>query len=891
MENIKKLFIEDIENMFAFNLTNSEKAVEFDFGQYKLHRLYKPLINLYIKEFFENLENNIEDEKDREKILNIFIDFFSLYYNNWDFGYFKSKFNNYQYRVPYSGKDTEFFWATKDCYYVKTSDVVNEMQLDSMFDNEKLKLKFSKKVKASWEKQDKYDFSVEVKELFDEEWEKLWYEIIFYNWEESKWNQASKKKQIKEVLKEYNIDYENNLWLKKAIDEFLKKWWRDYFIHKRLKNFLLEELEWYFFQVLKNDTENKVKILELQNKIKLLKEKYQDDKDYLSFQIWKLLKEFVKETEDRSLNVYETAYIWIVNFINILSDLEELKKTLWLKPRKIKKQEYVITLWKLSEYIKNFTNEYFENIDTEQFHKDIFEEILRNEKQKQEWIELGMIDEKVENIFNMLGEIEDKYKNLPIDTKFFEKDSKLYEFLNKLWDSKLYEEDCKLDGLLIKSENFQALNTLWKDYAWTIKTIYIDPPYNTWNDDFVYKDNYNHSSWLSMMENRLRLARNLINNKWVIWSFVWVKEQDNLKKLFKNIFPEYEINDVIWQKTLEWAEWKMKWNYWFRNDHDYFFFLNNKIYLKKFYKSVSTRKWKPANPDKDKRWLWYSWRTKVNNYEDNSEYSFIVYVLKPEINKIVDESYKNKILIHNFSEINYPVYVSKQDDIIFEEKYSNFIIRKHKNKFEFTIDEFISLYKDWRFYFWKKGDAWFTAPKIFVHENVEYKVWDVIDIVSQSEAYDEIDKLDFWLSKDEIKKRTPKPEKLIYFLLYILPLSDNLVIDFFNWTWTTISVSQKMWIKWIWVELFDDNFNLTVKRLKKVLFWEQWWISKEVNWKWWWFFKYLYLEQYDDWFDENGYLSRLEDNIKKLENMDIEQNSINDLLVVLEDVKTKVIGE
>jgi hypothetical protein len=80
MENIEKLFIEDIENMFAFNLTNSEKAVELDFGQYKLHRLYKPLINLYIKEFFKELENF--KEKDSEKVLNMFIDFFSLYYNN-----------------------------------------------------------------------------------------------------------------------------------------------------------------------------------------------------------------------------------------------------------------------------------------------------------------------------------------------------------------------------------------------------------------------------------------------------------------------------------------------------------------------------------------------------------------------------------------------------------------------------------------------------------------------------------------------------------------------------------------------------------------------------------------------------------------------------------------
>jgi hypothetical protein len=66
-------------------------------------------------------------EQEAEKILGLFTDFYSLYYSNGDFGYFKNKFSTYQYRIPYSGKDTEFRRATKDCYYVKTSDVVNDM--------------------------------------------------------------------------------------------------------------------------------------------------------------------------------------------------------------------------------------------------------------------------------------------------------------------------------------------------------------------------------------------------------------------------------------------------------------------------------------------------------------------------------------------------------------------------------------------------------------------------------------------------------------------------------------------------------------------------------------------------------------------------------------------
>jgi adenine-specific DNA-methyltransferase len=830
MENIEKLFIEDIENMFAFNLTNSEKTVELDFGQYKLHRLYKPLINLYIKEFFQEIEKF--EEKDREKILNIFIDFFSLYYNNWDFGYFKSKFNNYQYRVPYSGKDTEFFWATKDCYYVKTSDVVNEMQLDSMFDNEKLKLKFTKKVKASWEKQDKYDFSVEIKELFDEEWEKLWYEIIFYNWEESKVAKNSKMKQVKEVLKEYNIDYENNPWLKKAIDEFLKKWWRDYFIHKRLRNFLLEELEWYFFQILKADTENKVKILELQNKIQLLKEKYQDDKEYLNFQLWKILKEFVQETEDRDLNIYETAYSWIVNFINILSDLEELKKTLWLKPRKVKKQEYVITLWKLAEYIKEYTNNYYDDLDLEQFNKDIFEEIIKNKEQKQEWISLGMIDEKVENIFNMLWEIENKYKNLPVDTKFFEKDSKFYEFLNKLWDSKLHEEDSLLDGLLIKSENFQALNTLIKDYDWTIKTIYIDPPFNLWeNGDFMYKTDYLDGSWASLLYDRIMLWKSLLDEDGSFWT----------RCDYHGDYIVRQIKDMIFGKDN------------FRNE---------------LVVNRSTQMWSTANrfPTNFDNIFWYVKNT--DNYTFNK-------IERDRICKYCWQKKEPQWIIMHSPGLRYP-----------PERYINwrkFLPPKwrHWTFVQSTIDK---LYSKW---------------EIMIDENIEYididwnKVRGMLKYLQSSTEFIDNNWTDIAWYSSTTKFSTENSEMLLKRVIQSTSNWNDIVLDFFLWSGTTTATAQKLWRKWIWIEFWKQFEEVDIPRMKQVIYWKQNLISKDkdVNYKWWWFFKYLYLEQYDDWFNEDGYLSKIENDIKKLENMNIEQNSINDLLFVLEDVKKKIIGE
>jgi adenine-specific DNA-methyltransferase len=62
------------------------------------------------------------------------------------------------------------------------------------------------------------------------------------------------------------------------------------------------------------------------------------------------------------------------------------------------------------------------------------------------------------------------------------------------------------DNLIIKGNNLLALHTLKSNFAGKVKLIYIDPPYNTGNDSFNYNDNFNHSTWLTFMKNRLEVA-------------------------------------------------------------------------------------------------------------------------------------------------------------------------------------------------------------------------------------------------------------------------------------------------------------------------------------------------------------------------------------------------
>lgn len=854
MSELQKQFLEEIEQMFWFNLTNSEKNVEFDFGQYKLNRLYKPFINLYSKDFFVSIEKGITNDKEKQKVIDTFIDFFSLYYNNWDFGYFKSKFNNYQYRVNYSWKDTEFFWATKDCYYVKTSDVVNEIELNAINtqtwldiweQKEDVKLKFTKKVKSSNERNDKFDFEIEIKDLFiqneDEDEIKIGYEIIFYNWEESSVNKSTKLKEIKEELKKYKIDYENNVWLQNALDNFLKKWWRDYFIHKRLKEFLSEELEWYFFQVLKDDIQNKVAILEIQNQINTLKERYSEDKDYLDFQIAKLLKE---SSNEKNLNIYTFSYAWILNFINIISDLEELKKSLWTKKRKVVREDFCITLWKLDEHIK---------VD----RKEIFEEISKNENQILEWKELLSNDLKHLKDINIDWIINDlkfqnfeKTKNIVVDTKHFDRKSEVYKRISWMWKQELFEDNAKLDWILIKSENFQALNTLQDKYAWKIKTTYIDPLYNTWSDWFVYKDWFSHSTWCSMMYDRLVLGKKMLSDDWVLFWSIDDFEVESFKMIWINIFWEKYLDNFIWRKSWEWRDWKMKNTTTFRKDHEYIITLFNwNLSLNKI-KELPSFVWKWSNPDNDIKWDWLSWSISRSDEWSNINSEKYYSVISPSWNVIT-------------------------------------------RQFDITKEEFEKFDKEWKIYW---GESWNNVPRFKIYINEKREITPYSIFLNKWTTTNGSKRLwDLLWNIDLANEMRPKPPFLIETLVQLWSEKDSIILDFFFWSWTTLE-----WVidlnkddnwnrKILWIEMWNHFESITLKRMKKLFYSFDWkdWKAQDLNW-YNWFFKYLYLNQYDDWFSENGYLKNLESNINALESLKIEENKISDLVFRLKDLKEKI---
>jgi len=104
------------------------------------------------------------------------------------------------------------------------------------------------------------------------------------------------------------------------------------------------------------------------------------------------------------------------------------------------------------------------------------------------------------------------------------------------------------DNLIIKGNNLLVLHSLKKRFAGKVKLIYIDPPYNTGNDEFNYNDNFNHSTWLTFMKNRLEIAKELLREDGSIYINIDYNEVHYLKVLMDEIFGKNNFQrEIIWR--------------------------------------------------------------------------------------------------------------------------------------------------------------------------------------------------------------------------------------------------------------------------------------------------------------------------------------------------------
>ena len=111
-------------------------------------------------------------------------------------------------------------------------------------------------------------------------------------------------------------------------------------------------------------------------------------------------------------------------------------------------------------------------------------------------------------------------------------------------------EDTITDNLIIKGNNLLALHSLKKEFAGKVKLIYIDVPFNTGKDDFKYNDNFNHSTWLTFMRNRLEIAKDLLSEKGSIFLHLDFHESHYMKILMDEVFGRENFrNNIVWCYT------------------------------------------------------------------------------------------------------------------------------------------------------------------------------------------------------------------------------------------------------------------------------------------------------------------------------------------------------
>ena len=457
------------------------------------------------------LDKQLSDEIDKD-IYRHLIKFFSRYFRNG-----MISINRY---FLLHDEDVCFHWSNKDQYYVKSMEYLKKYGFKVKDLNVNFRIVKAQLEKGNSKPNEKKFFVLNDKIFdFDEDKKEL---NIYFDYraltdeEKEKFKSKSQTKINKEIVKVLDekipknslarLIFEkegNKTIIEKHINKYTKRKVIDYFIHKDLKGFLERELDFY----IKNE------FLQLEDLDILNKEDYFDRlRTYLN-----------------AVKVFRNIASKIIDF---LSQIENFQKKIWEKKKFVINTHYVITLDKIKEYAG------------EKFLESILDEILSNEKQLEEWKELFGIEVKNKNDLIERNTLDGKeWKKLPIDTKYFGEEFK-WKLLSAL--SKNNDLDEILDGILIKSENWQALNLLLNKYYEKVQTIYIDPPYNTGNDGFLYKDNYRHSSWLTMMENRLRLAKELMRKEGAIFISIDDNELYNLKNM-SDLLGFNFISNIIWK--------------------------------------------------------------------------------------------------------------------------------------------------------------------------------------------------------------------------------------------------------------------------------------------------------------------------------------------------------
>ena len=438
--------------------------------------------------------------------------FFNRYYEDGDF-ISKRRYKEGVYAIPYEGEEVKLYWANQDQYYIKTSEnfkdytfafegiTVHFRLVDATTEqNNNKESKDSKRTFMLFTEDEenypglktfKYDaeageivirFVYDIPEDKKRKYAEENYDAI------QKWILSLRAAELIQLLAPIPTGKgkETTTLLEKHLKGYVAKNTFDYFIHKDLREFLTRELDFFIKSEVMHledlDTSSEARVETYLAKIKAIK------------RVGKII-------------------------IDFLAQIEDFQKKLWLKKKFVVETNWCITLDKIDE--------------------SFWAEIIDNKAQNDEWITMYAIDEAEGWSNPPTVEFLRQNQNLIIDTKHFPNTFK-YALLESIPD--LDEQTC---GVMLNSDNYQALKLLLTRYEKKLQSIYIDPPYNTDASPIMYKNGYKDSSWLSLITDRVSLSKQLMCDGAVFAFAIDDFEEKFAHCVLDEVFPHGELGTVV----------------------------------------------------------------------------------------------------------------------------------------------------------------------------------------------------------------------------------------------------------------------------------------------------------------------------------------------------------
>jgi len=378
------------------------------------------------------------------------------------------------------------------------------------------------------------------------------------------------------------------------------------------------------------------------------------------------------------------------------------------------------------------------------------------------------------------------------------------------------------DNLIIKGNNLLVLHSLKKRFTGKIKLIYIDPPYNTGNDEFKYNDAFNHSTWLTFMKNRLEVAKKMLIGNGMIFVSCDDNEQAYLKALLDEIFKrENFVSCLVWKSNPRGRAMDK-------------FFATTKEYILVYAKDITQINISMKVIEDTKKIEKYKYKDDISLYKkgyplhngtrdfhinNRPNLAYSIYYNPDTKDAVVkDEKMKDKKGLYYIDENYIDKELEKKGYIRIIPKVNN--QTKRRRVWRWGTEKFLREYKT-ELLFVKEYSGYYIYQKDRLsrmgEKHEKYK--DIIEGIRTDEGGLEIQEL---LGKKSFA--FPKPLKLLKHLFSVVDTKkDSIIMDFFSGSGTTAQAVLELNKEdggnrqFILCEQLDYVDTVTIPRVKKVI--------------------------------------------------------------------------